>query len=99
MLRDYNDPQYKALRSRVRRRDKYRCSWPGCSSKRIQVHHILPWSKYPNLRYVDSNCICLCRDHHKQVTKSEEAYCSLLTTIVQQTIANASIKKTRKKRG
>lgn len=94
--RNYNDPEYANFRRRVRKRDGYKCAWPGCGLKKVQVHHIMPWAKYPHLRYTDSNGICLCKTHHKQVTKQEEMWCMLLNTIVQQIMSK---KKVNKKRG
>jgi len=29
-----------------------------------QVHHILPWHKYKDLRYEHDNLVTLCREHH-----------------------------------
>jgi hypothetical protein len=33
-----------ALRRAVRERDGYRCTFPGCSTRRTEAHHILYWS-------------------------------------------------------
>lgn len=72
MARDYiNDKEYKIFRNKVRNRDK-KCRWPGCCArKRLQVHHIFPWSKHPALRYDINNGITLCKAHH-QITKGKE---------------------------
>jgi 5-methylcytosine-specific restriction endonuclease McrA len=51
-----------ALRRAVRERDNGRCRFPGCNSRRTDVHHIIAWAqggktKLPNL-------ISLCEAHH-----------------------------------
>ena len=32
------------LRRAVRERDRYRCRFPGCESRRTDTHHIIYWS-------------------------------------------------------
>jgi hypothetical protein len=34
-----------ALRRAVRERDKGRCQYPGCNSRRTDIHHTTPWAK------------------------------------------------------
>jgi 5-methylcytosine-specific restriction endonuclease McrA len=83
LRRDYNDPLYKTFRKKVRNRDK-KCRWLGCGKRRrLQVHHILPWGKYPNLRYDPNNGITLCKAHHRQVTGSEHHYTKIFTDIIK----------------
>jgi 5-methylcytosine-specific restriction endonuclease McrA len=51
-----------ALRRAVRERDHYRCRFPGCESRRVDLHHIRHWANGgPTSR---DNLICLCRRHH-----------------------------------
>jgi hypothetical protein len=53
------------IRRQVKRRDGYRCTYPGCHSPRfIEVHHIVPWPLGPT--HID-NLTCLCSHHHKLV--------------------------------
>lgn len=81
--RDYKDPEYTKARAKVRKRDKRKCQMPGCRRrKRLQVHHIIPWSVRPDLRYELSNMITLCYDCHKLVTGSEGFYEALFREIV-----------------
>jgi 5-methylcytosine-specific restriction endonuclease McrA len=51
-----------ALRSAVRERDRYRCQFPGCHSRRTDLHHIRHWAKGGKTRL--SNMILLCEPHH-----------------------------------
>ena len=75
-MRDYNnDLQYKKWRSDVYKRDNFTCQWPGCIlKKRLHAHHIKTWAHYPGLRYVVSNGITLCYNHHKMIHGMEELY-------------------------
>jgi hypothetical protein len=51
-----------ALRRAARERDKSRCQFPGCHSRRTDVHHIVPWAKGGKTRLRD--LILLCEAHH-----------------------------------
>lgn len=56
-----------ALRRAVRERDRGRCRFPGCHSRRIEAHHIVPWSQ-DGLTCLDNLC-SLCRYHHRLIHK------------------------------
>jgi hypothetical protein len=51
-----------ALRRAVRERDHYRCQFPGCHSRRTDIHHIIAWAMGGKTRL--SNLILLCDAHH-----------------------------------
>jgi hypothetical protein len=51
-----------ALRRAVRERDRGRCQFPGCHSRRTDIHHVIPWSKGGKTRLRD--LILLCEAHH-----------------------------------
>ena len=51
-----------ALRRAVRERDQYRCQFPGCHSRRTDIHHIRPWARGGKTRL--TNLILLCEAHH-----------------------------------
>jgi HNH endonuclease len=51
-----------ALRRAVRERDKSRCQFPGCHSRRTDIHHIIAWAKGGTTRLRD--LILLCEAHH-----------------------------------
>ena len=51
-----------ALRRAVRERDRYRCQFPGCNSRKVQIHHIRHWSKGGKTKL--RNLMLLCRAHH-----------------------------------
>lgn len=50
-------------RKAVLKRDKHRCQKCG-SRLNLHVHHILPFSKYPELRFETTNGITLCVSCH-----------------------------------
>jgi hypothetical protein len=51
-----------ALRRAVRERDRYRCRFPGCESRRVDLHHIQHWANGGPT--AQDNLLCLCRRHH-----------------------------------
>jgi hypothetical protein len=54
-----------ALRKAARERDRGRCRFPGCESRRIDLHHIQYWAN--GGRTSLDNLICLCKRHHMAV--------------------------------
>jgi 5-methylcytosine-specific restriction endonuclease McrA len=54
-----------ALRKAARERDHGRCRFPGCESRRIDLHHIQYWAN--GGRTSLDNLISLCRRHHTAV--------------------------------
>ena len=50
------------LRRAVRERDRYRCRFPGCESRRTDIHHIIYWANGGKTRL--KNLISLCKRHH-----------------------------------
>jgi 5-methylcytosine-specific restriction endonuclease McrA len=51
-----------ALRRAVRERDGYRCTFPGCESRKTDIHHIRHWSNGGQTKL--GNLILICRAHH-----------------------------------
>ena len=51
-----------ALRRAARERDTCRCRFPGCESRRIDLHHIQYWSN--GGRTALDNLVSLCKYHH-----------------------------------
>jgi hypothetical protein len=54
-----------ALRRAARERDHCRCRFPGCESRRVDLHHIQHWIHGGRTRL--KNLISLCPYHHKLV--------------------------------
>jgi hypothetical protein len=54
-----------ALRRAARERDTCRCRFPGCESRRIDLHHIQHWANGGRTKL--DNLISLCRYHHMLV--------------------------------
>lgn len=68
-----NNPAYKQWRIFIWNRDKYTCLLKDkyCCGK-IEAHHILKWSEYPDLRYQINNGITLCHFHHPRKVVEEK---------------------------
>ncbi len=54
-----------ALRRAARERDKCRCRFPGCESRRVDLHHIQYWSNGGRTKL--ANLVSLCKYHHMLV--------------------------------
>jgi 5-methylcytosine-specific restriction endonuclease McrA len=54
-----------ALRRAVRERDRYRCRFPGCESRKTDLHHVQHWSNGGPTTL--ANLTSLCRRHHAAV--------------------------------
>jgi hypothetical protein len=54
-----------ALRRAARERDKCRCRFPGCESRRVDLHHIQYWSNGGRTKL--NNLVSLCKYHHMLV--------------------------------
>jgi hypothetical protein len=68
-----NDPLYKEWRRNVCLRDGFVCKINNKDCcKKLEVHHILRWADYPELRYDINNGITLCKNHHPRKKKEEE---------------------------
>lgn len=71
--RNFDDPRYIEWRKAVYERDKFQCRICG-GNNNIEAHHIRMWSKYPERRFMVSNGITLCHNHHKMTLGFEEQY-------------------------
>lgn len=64
---------YKDWRKRVCDRDGWKCKIQNEDCKgRLEVHHILSFTKYVDLKYDVNNGIALCHFHHPKVRKEEK---------------------------
>jgi len=77
-LKKYQDseekrsPMYKMWRKSVCDRDKWVCRIADVNCDgRLEVHHILSWRDYPELRYDINNGITLCHAHHPRKRDNE----------------------------
>ena len=85
-MRNYNDPEYKAWRYKVKARDGHCCRMPNCKMRRkLNAHHIKRWADFPSLRYEVSNGITLCKACHGLVTGHEHFYEQLFIDIISNT--------------
>ena len=84
--RPWNSKEYKEWRISVYKRDNFTCRWPNCNcKKKLNAHHIMPWSQSPALRFNIRNGITLCKKHHKIITGKESYYAEFLSKILERT--------------
>ncbi|SRR6266481_1682948 len=71
--KDRRSGAYNAWRKEVWLRDNFKCKIanPDCAG-RIEVHHILSYAKFPELRYKLTNGITLCHFHHPRKREDEK---------------------------
>lgn len=58
--------EYKHWRSNILKIDKYTCNKCGQIGGKLEVHHILNFSEYPDLRFNTDNGITMCKDCHRK---------------------------------
>lgn len=77
------EPRYKNWRMAVFKRDSFSCRIENIDCKgQIQVHHILRWADYPELRYEINNGITLCQAHHPLKRAEEKRLIPLFRELV-----------------
>jgi len=82
---DYNSPAYKAWRFGVFKRDHWTCALCGRNGVELNCHHIIKWADAPQLRYVNSNGITLCKSCHElRVNGHEDEFIKQFKEIVAQ---------------
>ena len=57
----------KDLRREVKASQGNRCQMCGEVSERMELHHILPVARFPELWNDRRNCVALCHDCHKEI--------------------------------
>ena len=63
---EQEDPEHVPVRSKILKRDHYRCMVPGCTRRaRLEAHHIVPRSQGGTNEA--GNLIALCHEHHRGV--------------------------------
>lgn len=82
--RDFSSNPYKEWKRKVHKRDKCKCKFPNCKNRGYEAHHIMPWSKFPSLRYVVSNGITLCHKCHQKIRKKEHIYAPMFKFIIER---------------
>lgn len=77
------DVDYQEWRKQVYARDNWKCRIADNNCKgKIEAHHILRFSEYPELRYVVNNGITLCHGHHPRRKEDEKRLSPYFQTLV-----------------
>ena len=89
---DRRDSAYAGWRHEVWSRDGFKCKIAdeNCNG-RIEAHHILGWTDYPELRYKVNNGITLCHAHHPRKRAEEKRlspYFQSLVSVSSKIICN-----------
>ena len=81
------DTKYKYWMKRVKNRDNWKCKINNkdCCG-RLEAHHILPWSQFPELRYEINNGITLCHFHHPRKRNDEKKLIPIFKELVKTTV-------------
>lgn len=59
--------EFSFLAKEILKRDNYSCIWCSVTGKRLNIHHLVPWSVSEELRFDKQNLVALCEDCHKTV--------------------------------
>lgn len=77
-----NNPEYKQWVNQIKKRDgECRIKNKDCKGY-LEVHHILDWSNYPELRYKINNGITLCQAHHPKGRAEEKRLAPVFQELV-----------------
>jgi hypothetical protein len=79
------DSLYKQWRISVYTRDNYKCRIDSIDCDgRIEAHHILGWTAYPELRYEINNGITLCHAHHPFKKEEEKRLAPIFQELIKK---------------
>lgn len=80
---DRRSSAYSNWRREVWKRDNFKCKINNSNCLgRLETHHILGWTEYPELRYDINNGITLCHAHHPRKRAEEKRLVSTFTELV-----------------
>jgi hypothetical protein len=83
-----NSPLYKRWRLNVWQRDNFKCMINNHDCKgRIEVHHILSWREFVELRYEINNGITLCHAHHPKARAEEKRLIPTFQELVSMSVS------------
>ena len=69
-----------ALKGRIPKNIKIIAGW---NKGKLEAHHILSWSKFPELRYEVNNGITLCHFHHPRKRNDEMTLSPFFQSLVK----------------
>ena len=80
--------EYRFWRKQVKERDDFVCRIAdnNCDG-RLEVHHILSWSEFPELRFKINNGITLCQAHHPRRRAEEKRLIPTFLELVSMSVS------------
>jgi hypothetical protein len=85
IAKDRRSSAYGNWRHQVKTRDNFKCKILNADCKgRIEVHHILSYTKHSELRYEINNGITLCKFHHPRKKTEEERLSPYFKELISQ---------------
>jgi len=70
----YKSPEWKELQKQCFKKDNYICQLCKIRGGHLQMHHIKPKAKYPELQLCINNVVTLCKKCHDSTKGNEEKY-------------------------
>jgi len=75
--------EHRKWSNSVKKRDNYCCKIKNCDCfGKLEAHHILSYSQYPELRYDINNGITLCKYHHPKKKEDELLFQEYFKTLI-----------------
>ena len=71
-IKERQTAEYRRWKAAVLERDNFTCVLCGQVGGELNVHHIKPYSKYPELRTDINNGVTLCKECHKEVHRKKK---------------------------
>jgi len=79
-----NSSAYLEWVLKCKKRDKFKCKIDNCDCRgHLEVHHILSFAKFPELRYNINNGITLCQFHHPKKREEEKRLIPFFQSMVE----------------
>lgn len=93
--REFGSQGYKDWKLSVLARDGGKCRWCDSEGVRtyhdLEIHHIIPFSLFPEGALDITNGITLCKAHHALTKGREEIYAAKLSNIIGESLRTAPV--------
>ena len=55
------------LKKRLSSEQGWKCKLCGCRCDKLEMHHVLPWARFPEMRWQPDNIVMLCPSCHREI--------------------------------